>query len=68
MITVDKIKNEVKYIIQGMVEQGILEYFTKEDGKLYIIKGKNFGKNMDLPKTIAGKKMKYTNGRVYING
>ena len=55
------IEDEVRYILQSLVEQGVYEYFNDEHGKLCLRAGKNFDKRGKLPypKTIAGKKVKW---------
>ena len=51
-------EEQVKLIIQGMVEQGELEYFNDDSGKLCLKKGKNYGK-VTRPDIIAGKKIRW---------
>ena len=58
-----ELKEQVRYIMQGLIEQGTFEYFNDEKGRLCLRKGKNFGKEMPFPKTIAGKKIKWIDDR-----
>ena len=54
-------KEQIEYIIQGMIENGELEYFMK-DGVLCIRHGKNWGKKVNkYPDIIAGKKINWIN-------
>ena len=53
-------EDQVKYIMQGMVESGELEYFNDKNGVLGLRKGKNWGKKINkYPNIIAGKKINW---------
>ena len=53
-------KEQVEYIIQGMVESGELEYFNDENGTICLRHGKNWGKKVNRrPDMIAGKRIKW---------